>query len=64
LIIQKAVAGRGKDWLDVEALLIEHHRDVDEAYIKDWLSQFVEALEKPEILSEYQRLLTKVKSLS
>lgn len=63
LIIQKVSAGRGKDWPDVEALLIEQRGKLDEAYIEDWLAQFAEALEKPEMLVEYRRLLEKVKAL-
>jgi len=63
LIIQKVVAGRGKDWPDVEALLIEQRGKLDVAYIEDWLAQFAEALEKPEILTDYHRLLAKVKAL-
>jgi hypothetical protein len=63
LIIQKLIAGRGKDLPDVEALLIEQHGKPDEVYIEDWLAQFAEALEKPEILTEYKRLLEKTKNL-
>jgi predicted nucleotidyltransferase len=63
LIIQKAVAGREKDWLDVEALVIEQQGSLDEAYVADWLQQFAEALEKPEMLEQYQRLLSKTKAL-
>lgn len=63
LVIQKVVAGRGKDWLDVEALLIERRGKLDEAYIADWLTQFAEVLEMPDLLTEYQRLLAKVKAL-
>ena len=63
LIIQKAVAGRGKDWLDIEALLIEQHGKLDQAYIGDWLSQFAEALEMPELLANYRDLLGKVEAL-
>ncbi|MGB0389323.1 MAG: nucleotidyltransferase [Ardenticatenaceae bacterium] len=63
LIIQKVVARRGKDWLDVEALLIEQRGKLDESYIEDWLAQFAEALERPQMLTEYQSLLTKIKSV-
>jgi predicted nucleotidyltransferase len=63
LIIQKVVAGRGKDWLDVEALLIEQRGKLEEIYIEDWLTQFAEVLEKPEMLAEYHRLLTQSKKL-
>lgn len=64
LIIQKVIAGRGKDWPDVEGLLIEHQGKLDEAYIEEWLSQFAEALEQPEILQEYQKLQKKIRGLA
>lgn len=60
LIIQKVVAGREKDWLDVEALLAEQRGKLDEAYIQEWLGQFAEALENPEMLTRYQRVLYKM----
>jgi len=63
LIIQKASAGRGKDWLDIEALLIEQYGKLDYAYIEDWLQQFAEALENPELLQEYHRLRERAESL-
>ena len=56
LIIQKAVAGRGKDWVDIEGILLAQHGRLDEAYVEDWLAQFAEALDKPELLTEYKRL--------
>lgn len=59
LIIQKVVAGRAKDWPDVESLLAIRSDGLDTAYVEDWLGQFAEALQKPEILSEYQRTLSK-----
>jgi len=40
---------------------VEQRGKLDEAYIADWLAQFAEALEKPEILTEYQRLLADVR---
>ena len=35
----------------------------DEAYIEDWLQQFAEALEEPEILAKYQQLNEQAKNL-
>lgn len=64
LIIQKAVAGQGKDWLDIEALLIEQYGRLDEAYLEEWLSQFAEALKQPEILQEYHKLQNKIRDLA
>ena len=63
LIIQKVVAGRGKDWPDIEALLIEQYGKLDYAYIEDWLKQFAEALEDPELLSEYHKVIKRVEAL-
>lgn len=56
LIIQKAIAGRAKDWEDIEGLLIEQSGNLDDSYITEWLVQFVEALEKPELLTQYTKL--------
>ena len=56
LIIQKIVAGRGKDISDVELLLAEHRGQLDEGYIQDWLSQFAEALERPELAEVYSEI--------
>ncbi len=60
LIIQKAVAEREKDWLDIESLLRVQHQNLDQAYIAEWLTQFTEALESPEISVHYQRLLSRI----
>ena len=57
LIIQKVVAGRPKDWLDVENVLLVQRGQLDERYTEKWLSQFAEVLETPEMLTEYKRLL-------
>jgi predicted nucleotidyltransferase len=63
LVIQKVAAGRGKDWLDVEGLLIEQHNRLDLTYIENWISQFAEALEEPELLTRYRQLVTEVERL-
>jgi len=63
LIIQKAIAGRAKDWEDIEGLLVEQRGILDEGYINGWLVQFSEALEKPELLSQYQKLRDDVTKL-
>jgi predicted nucleotidyltransferase len=56
LIIQKAVAGRGRDWQDIEGILIEQRGQLDLEYVEDWLTQFAELLERPEILTQYQEI--------
>ena len=63
LIIQKVVAGRGRDWLDVEELMIAQHGRLDETYIEEWLSQFAEVLEQPEMLSAYHALCEKIRGM-
>ena len=60
LVIQKAVAGRAKDWQDIEGVLIEQHDNLDLAYLEDWLSQFAELLEQPEILSQYHDIQNRI----
>ena len=63
LIIQKIYAGRDRDWPDVEALLIAQRGNLDKAYIENWLGQFAEALEKPEILVEFGKLVDRIDAL-
>ncbi len=60
LLIQKVYSQREKDWLDIEALLIEQGSQLDQDYIRFWIEQFAEALEVPEILDRYQQLVAKV----
>jgi len=56
LIIHKVVANREYDWLDVERVLIRQKSKLDQAYILNWLGQFSEALENPEMLARYKKL--------
>lgn len=63
LIIQKVVAGRGRDWPDVEELLLARKGKLDYAYVKNWLSQFAEALDNPELVTQYEQLRDQVDSL-
>ena len=56
LVIQKAVAGRGKDWQDIEGILIEQQGRFDLDYVEGWLAQFAEALEQPEIVTQYKTI--------
>jgi len=57
------VAGREKDWLDVEMLLIEQHASLDYAYIIDWLTQFADALDDAELLGRYSALVEKLNKI-
>jgi hypothetical protein len=60
LIIQKVVAGREKDWLDVEALLTEQRERLDLTYIAGWLAQFAEALDRPDMMHRYTTLFARL----
>jgi predicted nucleotidyltransferase len=57
LIIHKAIADRPKDWLDIEKILLRQRSKLDVAYIRDWLTQFAEALEKPELLTRFDNMI-------
>lgn len=56
LIIHKAIADRPKDWMDIEKILLRQRGKLDVAYVRDWLQQFAEALEKPEIVIRFEKL--------
>lgn len=63
LLIQKVYSRRERDWPDIESLLIEQWNHLDQEYIRYWIEQFAEALQTPEILDRYQRLVSKVQQL-
>jgi len=60
LIIQKAIAGRSKDWQDIEGIVVEQYTQLDQPYLEDWLTQFAEALEQPDILNQYRQIWKRV----
>lgn len=61
LIIHKAISERGKDWDDIEGVLARQGDRLDQAYIVRWLTQFAQALERPELVQRYRDLWEKVK---
>jgi hypothetical protein len=54
------VAGRAKDWQDIEGILIEQRGQLDLDYLEDWLSQFAEVLEQPETLAQYHDIQERI----
>ncbi len=56
LIIQKAIAGRPKDWQDIEGIVIEQYATLDQKYTEEWLQQFADILETPEVVTQYQHI--------
>ena len=56
LIIHKAIADRPKDWLDIEKILLRQGAKLDVGYVRSWLIQFADALEKPTLVEQFNRL--------
>lgn len=57
LVIQKVVAGRERDWLDVEALLEANYESIDLEFISTRVQEFSDALEQPAIVARFRELL-------
>jgi hypothetical protein len=51
----QVIADRAKDWIDIEGVLRQRGK-LDINSIRDWLTQFAEALEKPELLTRFNNL--------
>jgi hypothetical protein len=58
LIVMKAVAGRPKDLQDIEGL-VAVHPNVDMTSVRTTIRQFSELLEMPEILDNFNAIVTK-----
>lgn len=56
LIVLKAVAHRSVDVGDIEGVLVRHP-GLDKERVRGWVKQFAEALARPEILADLERLL-------
>lgn len=56
LVIMKAVAGRGRDVVDIENM-IEANPDLDVERIRRWVREFASVLEMPEIHENLEKLL-------
>ena len=64
LVIQKAITRRPKDWQDVDELLIVQFGFLDYEYIENWLTQFSDVLEQPELLTQYRALVVKASHIN
>ena len=56
LIVMKAVAHRSRDMVDIESILNAHVK-IDEKWVTSTLRAFAEALDAPEIVTEFVKLL-------
>lgn len=59
LIVHKAFADRGKDWVDIEGILIRQGSGLKFSQIISDLSQFTESMERPDILVRLRTLAAK-----
>ena len=55
LIVLKAFAGRGQDWVDVERIIVRQTGKLDWIYIRQQLEPLVCMKEEPEILDQLER---------
>jgi hypothetical protein len=60
LLITKTVASRPKDIPDIEAIL-QAYPKLDRKRAQYWVQAFAEALEMPELLEEFERLLQRIR---
>jgi predicted nucleotidyltransferase len=54
LIVLKAFAGRGQDWVDVERIVVRQTGKLDWDYIRDQLRPLAALKEAPEILDQLE----------
>ena len=55
LVVLKAFAARGRDWVDIEGIILRQAGALDWTYIDEQLGPLAELKESPEILSELAR---------
>ena len=55
LVVLKAFAGRGQDWVDVERVIVRQTGKLDWTYIVQQLRPFAELKGEPQILDELER---------
>lgn len=62
LVVMKAFAGRPKDWLDVEGILIRQTGRLDWNYIESQLRPLAELKGEPEIMEELRKRRAEIES--
>ena len=58
LVVLKAFAARGRDWVDVEGIIVRQTGTLDWSYIDEHLAPLAALKEEPEILTELARRRT------
>jgi predicted nucleotidyltransferase len=59
LIVHKAIADREKDWMDINGIVFRQRGRLEADYVRDWLRQFGEVLEKPHLVRRFDDLYAK-----
>jgi Nucleotidyl transferase of unknown function (DUF2204) len=60
LLVMKALARRGRDFIDIEDIL-DVHENVDLDHVRRWLREFSSVLDMPEIQEDFEQLLRRRK---
>ena len=58
LIVFKAFAGRAKDWMDIEGVVIRQGPAIDWIYVREQLAPLAELKDEPELLERLARVRT------
>jgi hypothetical protein len=58
LIVMKAFAARGRDWADIEGIIVRQTRKLDWEYVDSQLAPLVELKNAPEIMGELAKRKT------
>ena len=58
LVVHKAIADRPKDWIDIEGVVQRQGERLDVPYVRKWLREWGEALEK-DLLGRFESILAK-----
>jgi hypothetical protein len=61
LIIMKAVAHRQRDMADIEGI-VAAHPEIDVTRVRQWLTQFAELLDMPEILADVEKIILTIRN--
>lgn len=60
LVVLKAFANRGRDWLDIEGVLVRQATGLDFEYITDRLTPLCELKDAPEIIEKFHHLVDEI----
>lgn len=63
LLVMKAFAGRGKDWVDVDGIIAKNKTSLDWSYIETQLKPLLELKEEPEIWDQLLKARSRIEKL-